>query len=104
MENYNNPIEGYNNYTNTNDDYNELIDIDNRQSVSHSNERRSSSKTFPKSPNDNRNNASVIKYSTNNGNLECLDGKRQEIIYSHHPETSPLVHSPTKENKTGLTR
>ena len=107
MENYNNPTEDYNHptgYNHPTDDYNELIDIDNRQSVSNSNERRSSSKRFPSSPNDNRNNPSVIKYSMTNGNSEILDGKQQEINYSHHPETLRLARSPTKENKTGLTR
>ena len=104
MENYNNPTEGYNHYTNTSEDYNELIDIDHRQSVLNSNERRSSSNTFPSSPNDNRNNPSVVKYAMTNGSSDILDGKRQEIMYSHHLETSPLAPSPAKENKTGLTR
>jgi hypothetical protein len=39
-----------------------------------------------------------------NGNSEILDGKQQEINYSHHPETLRLARSPTKEKKTGLTR
>ena len=104
MENYNNPTEGYNHYTNTNEDYNELIDIDNRQSVLNSNERRSSSNTFPSSLNDNRNNPSAVKYSMTNGSSDTSDGKRQEIMYSHHLETSHLAPSPAKENKTGLTR
>ena len=110
MENYNNlqadetnqyPVSGHR------DEYNELIDLDTRQSFSSSKDLPIASKQFPSTPTETRNVNQFSTYQTEDGNIASLEEHhRQEFLRSHtkKPEISLNHSSPTKGNKTGLTR
>ena len=110
MDNYNNlQGEDFNLYpkNGTQDDYNELIDIDTRQSFSSSKERPDASKRYPGTPTENQNMSDFLKYQTENGNIASMEEhNRQEFLRSHpkNPDISIINSSPTKGSKTGLTR
>ena len=104
MEPYNLLPETSNHYNTSTGDYDELIDIDPRQSVSNANERKAVPKHFPTTPTENRINPTFSKYPTANNISIPLDEQRQEIIRSHNPDISHLQRSPTKGSKTGITR
>ena len=110
MENYNNlQTDESNNYpvNSVKDEYNELIDLDTRQSFSSSKDLPIASKRFPVTPTESRNISQFSKYPTEDGNIASLEEHhRQEFLRSHSkkPEISIAHSSPTKGSKTGLTR
>ena len=110
MENYNNlQADELNQYLadGAKDDYNELIDLDTRQSFSSSKDLPIASKRFPVTPTENKNINHFSRYPTEDGNIASIEEHhRQEFLRSHpkKPEISIVNSSPTKGSKTGLTR
>ena len=104
MDTYNSPSEYANDYGTANGDYNDLIDIDRRQSDSNGSESRFGSIPFPTTPTDDRRSYSSTKYYMANGYSGSSHEQRRGDMNFHNPEMSVMHASPTKGSKTGLTR